>query len=927
MTSYRRLLMLLAATACTLFALTATASAAPPYNDNFDTPQPIYSVSPFAGTNAESTTETTTDPAEAQRLQAITGWGWFNTVWHSFEAPSGGDVTFTVCASFPTNMIALVGSTIPDLSPPADAIGPAYGQSTSAAGLGHPSGCEQGSYPTVLGPIPVQTGAVIRPVLGSAFNGQTGSYTITTSFTPAPANDAYANRVELFSRHSVDGTNAAASTEANEANNPYTNYRTVWYDFYATDNSTVDIEVCSEFPANVVAYSGDDLPLTPVSNAQGSSPNTCNATGYLTFLDDVPVSSSQHLKIQVGGFSSVAHTGAFSIVARYNGVPVNETWNAATDLGNGASAIAYGDNTNSTTDPEAPSIGGQYRTSSVWYRWTAPADALVSVDTCDGPANGTDLMLAAFATNDPVPAANNLGEVGTDYDSCPAPRNAMGKISFSATAGKTYWIAVSAESTSAPVYSDFTLKILSAPANTVAPVIGGANPFVGTQLSVSNGTWIGSDPISYAYQWLRCDGSGDNCSDIGSATGNTYTLTLADVDSTIKARVDASNSAGGGSAYSPTTSAIDTDTDGDGVGSRDDSCLTTQTGTVKPNGCVPEAIEVTAAPTISGDGAAGSATGLTLSPGTAGNTPGDDPSVEAPTSGSLSWFRCSDSSDTGTCDARSATGATDHYVVEEDDLGGWIRGSVTWTNDDSQVTAWTDPLTVYKISIFNRPSITGTPQVGQTLTGVDGLGENVPETESGDDNPAVSARTWLYCTSPTDENTCAPAGQTGTSLTPDAGAAGKYVVFGVTWDNGFITRYADSDITGPIAAATVVPDPPAILPLDLAKLTLPKKAAAKGIVKSKGKFTIKTIQFACPAGGAACVVSMSYSAKVKGKSKRLGTSKQTIAAGASQKLSGKLSKTGLKLFKKNKKLKVTIAMKGSGGGTGKATFKEFTITR
>jgi hypothetical protein len=35
----------------------------------------------------------------------------------------------------------------------------------------------------------------------------------------------------------------------------------------------------------------------------------------------------------------------------------------------------------------------------------------------------------------------------------------------------------------------------------------------------------------------------------------------------------------------------------------------------------------------------------------------------------------------------------------------------------------------------------------------------------------------------------------------------------------------------------------------------------------------------------------------------------------------------VKLLKKSRMLKMTIAMEASGGGTGKATFKEFTVTR
>jgi hypothetical protein len=95
----------------------------------------------------------------------------------------------------------------------------------------------------------------------------------------------------------------------------------------------------------------------------------------------------------------------------------------------------------------------------------------------------------------------------------------------------------------------------NAPRNTSAPAISG-NPQEGQTLSAAPGSWNGSQPISYAYQWERCDGAGANCGAIGGATGQTYNLSAADLTHTLRVSVKASNALGSSSATSGQTALI-----------------------------------------------------------------------------------------------------------------------------------------------------------------------------------------------------------------------------------------------------------------------------------------------------------------------------------------------------------------------------------
>lgn len=93
------------------------------------------------------------------------------------------------------------------------------------------------------------------------------------------------------------------------------------------------------------------------------------------------------------------------------------------------------------------------------------------------------------------------------------------------------------------------------PVNTSPPTISGSAQ-QGQTLTGSPGSWSGAQPISYAYQWRRCDSSGANCGNIASATSPTYTLTNGDAGSTLVLSVTATNTAGSQTAASAATAVV-----------------------------------------------------------------------------------------------------------------------------------------------------------------------------------------------------------------------------------------------------------------------------------------------------------------------------------------------------------------------------------
>jgi hypothetical protein len=143
----------------------------------------------------------------------------------------------------------------------------------------------------------------------------------------------------------------------------------------------------------------------------------------------------------------------------------------------------------------------------------------------------------------PIGGATGQSYVATDADVGHTLKVVVTATNSDGTASSTSAPTGVVQSTSAP------------PANTTPPAISGT-PEDGQTLHASPGSWSGTQTISYALQWQRCDTTGTGCTAIAGATDPAYTLTGADVGRTLRVVVTATNSVGASTATSNATAVV-----------------------------------------------------------------------------------------------------------------------------------------------------------------------------------------------------------------------------------------------------------------------------------------------------------------------------------------------------------------------------------
>ncbi|XPM60832.2 MAG: hypothetical protein EDM05_028195 [Leptolyngbya sp. IPPAS B-1204] len=245
----------------------------------------------------------------------------------------------------------------------------------------------------------------------------------------AAANDHWGNAIALSgTTGSVSGSNVGATGQAGEPTQSGT-IHSVWWKWTAPNSGgTLTLDTFgSSFNTFLSVFSGTSVSsLTPLARNDDTD-------GWPQSQVQLAVQPNQTYSIAVDGHNTA--TGTIKLNYRFGPPPANDKLAAATTL-NGTSGSVPGNNRHATGEPGEPAQSGTLNT--VWWKWTAPKDGALTVDTL---GSQVDAYLSLFRTNSTSSSTSfaNLTLLAQDDYSAGW---SQGRVQVEVQSGKTYYIAV-----------------------------------------------------------------------------------------------------------------------------------------------------------------------------------------------------------------------------------------------------------------------------------------------------------------------------------------------------------------------------------------------------------------------------------------------------------------------------------------------------
>jgi hypothetical protein len=187
--------------------------------------------------------------------------------------------------------------------------------------------------------------------------------------------------------------------------------------------------------------------------------------------------------------------------------------------------------------------------------WTNPPEGRILSIPATAPAPGATPIPGTWSPAYPTLTGNNFSYQWQDCDAATGLicSNINGAITRTyavapTDVGSRLQVIIKASISAGTGYAVLESAgpaVTAVPIDRVAPSVSGPTQD-GQTLTASPGTWAGTQPIAFTYQWRRCASTGLNCGAVFTAPSSspTYTLQDADLGHTMSVVVTASNPAG-----------------------------------------------------------------------------------------------------------------------------------------------------------------------------------------------------------------------------------------------------------------------------------------------------------------------------------------------------------------------------------------------
>lgn len=258
------------------------------------------------------------------------------------------------------------------------------------------------------------------------YNNEIGGIFLKFDFQPAPLNDQFTNRLVLpGDLVSTNSNNRGATEEVGEPKHSgLTGNHSLWWTWTAPATENVTLAVKGDaFPVRFAVYGGSTLKtLHPV------------ASNYVenVLMTDLTFTAQKGSNYQIVADSDFANFGAVSLKLNPCSVPANDNFADALAL-QGSTVSATGSNVGATREAGEPHPGTLSPNHSVWWKWTAPVNGPVAVDTF---GSSFDTVLAVYTGT----AITNLTPMASNDDA--ASGGVTSGVTFDAVAGRTYFVGI-----------------------------------------------------------------------------------------------------------------------------------------------------------------------------------------------------------------------------------------------------------------------------------------------------------------------------------------------------------------------------------------------------------------------------------------------------------------------------------------------------